>query len=109
PAVAGSVEACDLAAVSSLAGSPEARAIVAGSAVAGGGQAGTAQGLGGGSYTLRVRRSYIGEESAPPTPSPPRGQKRTIQSVVAIEGPNKEYLSAVQGDINVIMNTKSLQ
>ena len=47
----------------------------------------------------------------PTSASPPRPKKQRIQFAVAvpIEGPNKEYLSEVQDDINVIMRHKAFK
>ena len=42
-------------------------------------------------------------------PKPANNQKRRIQFAVASEGPNKEYLSEAQEDINDIMCPQSLQ
>ena len=47
----------------------------------------------------------------PTSESPPGPKKQRIQFAVAvpIEGPNKEYLSDVQDDINVIMRHKAFK
>ena len=43
----------------------------------------------------------------PTSASSPSPNKRRVQFVVAIDGPNKEYLSEVQEYINVIMRHKA--